>query len=85
LHPLELLDTCFGRRKSLRHRAAQFADRLAYLASDFEVGLIRSLFSAYFVASEFFLGLGGAEEICCQFGAAHVVKDFWLLFKALRE
>ena len=54
----------------LRHCAAEFFDGLAHLGTDFAVGFVGIGFAGDLFAAEFFFGLGGAEEICGQLGAA---------------
>ena len=63
------------------HRAAEFLDGLAHFGTDFAVGFVGIVFASDLFAAEFFLGLGGAEEIGGQLGAAHVIEDLLALLQ----
>jgi len=69
------------RGQFLWHSAAEFFDGLAHLGTDFAVGFVGIVFAGDLFAAEFFLGLGGAEEIGGQLGAAHVIEDLLALFQ----
>ena len=54
---------------------------MAHLGTDFAVGFVGIVFAGDLFAAEFFLGLGGAEEIGGQLGAAYVIEDLLALFQ----
>lgn len=63
-----------GGGKILRHCASQFLDGLPDLAANFIMCLIRGRFSLDIFSAEFFISLRGAEKVCSQLCATHVVK-----------
>ena len=76
-----LLDA-FGHGQALRHRAAQLVDGLADFGPDLAVSQVGIRLAHDFLAAKFFLGLGGAEHIRREFGAAHVVEDVLAFLQA---
>ncbi len=73
----------FGNRQIFRHSPTDLLDGLPNLSSDFEMGGIGRLFPANVFSSQLVLGLCRAEEVCRQFGAAHVIKQLLLSPKPL--
>ena len=78
----EFLDAFHG-GQLLGHGAAEFLDGLADFGSDIAVGFVGLVLASDFLATEFFLGLGGAEEIGSEFGAAHMVENLLVFLQTL--
>ena len=82
LAALDFLDA-LGRGQVFRHGAAEFTDGLPDFPPNVMVNPTGDFLGAHVFPAEFFLGLGGAEQVGGQFGAAHVVEDVLFGLEAL--
>ena len=82
LAALDFFDA-LDRGQVFRHGAAEFTDGLPDFPANVMVNPAGGFLGADVFPAEFFLGLGGTEQVGGQFGAAHVVKDVFFGLEAL--
>ena len=71
----QLLRTLVWSRQVLRHRPAEPLYGLAHFRPDFPMRLVRLVLAGDALAADLFLRLRGPEDVCRQFGTAHVIEN----------
>ena len=81
LFPFNLRDTLFWSWKIFWHCTAKILDCLANLLTDLIMRVAGSLLAAYVFTAKFFVCLRGAEKVCCEFCASHMIENLLTLFQ----